>query len=201
MRDLLSGTICVFILFLLLWHPQTANLYQNCPSITVLLCQIRSGYPCINSKILCVPLFSNFIQTFKLDETAEEPGDFLFKKKKKQQESFPNFSWGCVSGRWCSAPSSCRGWVWSRRGLSHRSSGQSWTLNRDMLSHLLAMRGMSYLSSEVCVWGKHKTFFNFYYRSIFISYGDTCFCRGINTNSFFLLFYREKPGSRTATHR
>uniref|UniRef100_A0A8C7ZBW8 Stereocilin LRR domain-containing protein n=1 Tax=Oryzias sinensis TaxID=183150 RepID=A0A8C7ZBW8_9TELE len=49
----------------------------------------------------------------------------------------------------------------------------------------------------VCVWGKH----NFYYRSIFISYGDTCFCRGINTNSFFLLFYREKPGSRTATHR
>lgn len=58
---------------------------------------------------------------------------------------------GCVSDRWCSAPFSCRGWVWSRRGLSPMNSGQSWTPSRGTLSDWLDTKETCCWSWEVCL--------------------------------------------------
>lgn len=119
---------------------------------------------CDKSGCRRVQIVAYYFLTFQriIEEAA---GCFLWKIKTGKLH---NFTWGCVSGRWCSAPSSCRGWVWSRRGLSHRNSGRSWTLNRDTLSHLHATRAMSYLSSEVC--GKNaQIFFLIYITGLYAS--------------------------------
>lgn len=52
--------------------------------------------------------------------------------------------------RWFLVPRSYRGWAWSRRGRSPRSSGPSWTLSRNWLSSEPDMKETSCWSSEVC---------------------------------------------------
>lgn len=55
-----------------------------------------------------------------------------------------------TTNRWFLVPCSYRGLPRSRRGQSQRSSGQSWTLSRNLLSSEPDTKEMSCWSSEVC---------------------------------------------------
>lgn len=63
-----------------------------------------------------------------------------------------------ATNRWFLVPCSYRGLPWSRRGQSQRTSGQSWTLSRNLLSSEPDMKETSCWSSEVCTLNLHHPF-------------------------------------------